>query len=219
MDLGNITSSIQTQALCYLIQLLSSIYSLVPYSLGFDTLVELIRLLKSSVDMATPTSSLDNAMLSVAHHIVENIEDYPSLVRLSMTCKLFKELVKNRKTLQDRLFDTLEQGVLPDFIPTCAGKADCWCNGLRETFGSFPASHECSAIALYVPNLKNTPWLPCYGCHQMKKREEFDRCQSTLCSDLHSCQSEWRRCSICYEELFQAALRPGGRPVCFVRAL
>lgn len=151
-------------------------------------------------------------ILTIAYHLIENTVDYPSLIRLSMTCKLFKDLVDGRPHLSDRLFDQLEQGVFPSHIPSCKGRPSCWCNSLRRSFGNFPPNDKCSPLALCCPNFQSSRWLPYYGCHRILETGAFDREQSQLCHDLHSCQAYSRRCKICFDEAWETGELKFGLP-------
>lgn len=159
-----------------------------------------------------PSLTKQADILRVASHIIEHVDDFVTLTRLSTTCKLFKELVTKQKRLSNYLFDRLEEGCFAPYeMPSCQGFPGC-----RLVYPRDPllANHLTSAIARYHPTFKQGNLVPCYGCRKMKKRDEFPIDQVTGHYDLHSCSSIFRRCEHCVEENKRA-----GKIVCGVRAL
>lgn len=163
------------------------------------------------------TATTDNAFLAIAYYMVENMDDYPTLARLSATCKLFKDLVDGRKKIHNQLFDEVEKDLEvgspgASFIPVCLGDPKCFCNFFHcqhlSLYSSKKFGFGSSAITRYCPDFDKTAWLPCYGCRKFKKTEEFEQDHKELCYDLHSCHSHLRRCKSCWAEGQMAGKEP-----------
>lgn len=97
----------------------------------------------------------------VAYHIIEHVSDYHTLTSLSMTSKLFNDLVTARYDLRHRLFRKLETpSILSDdlgHLYGCKEKLDCWCNSLRQSFGDLRPDWQSSDLAKYGgPNFRES---------------------------------------------------------------
>ncbi len=104
-------------------------------------------------------------VLVAAYHITEQITDYSTLIKLSITCQLFYDLITYRKRRLADLFDKLEIGVdshhpilafsehvhkaVTLFLPACGSRPECWCNSLRQNFGLVLPNYESSDLTRY----------------------------------------------------------------------
>lgn len=88
---------------------------------------------------------------SVAYHVVEQISDYPTLVRLSMTCSLFHDLITGRQKLKSELFNKLETSehhiCRTADLSGCRRKLDCWINSLQQSYRDHQPNWRFSKVA------------------------------------------------------------------------
>lgn len=105
------------------------------------------------ISIANMSSNTEVNVLAAAHHIVEQISDYYTLISLSMTCTLLYDLITARESLRTKLFRRLEA---PEILSNnighlygCKGKLDCWCNSLRQSYGEFEPNWQSSDLARY----------------------------------------------------------------------
>lgn len=148
-----------------------------------------------------PIESKNNGFLAIAYHLVENVDNLLTLVRLSQTCKLYNDLVDGRPTLYNKLFDKLEFSSVTE-IPSCCD-TDCSCEYLRRQ-AELVGIHSSPRVSLLSDhwNVYYGAWFPCYGCRKFKQIWDFEdhNFHQDRCFSIDGCRAIERRCTQCFPE-------------------